>query len=79
MLVVLAEEIEQFRPEPDAGVEPGVRTGNVGAELDQVFGIPIHCQRLPQIARRRLLGGSGQRRCQPAKNKLHRKSAKPCT
>ena len=49
--VILAEEIEQLGAQTDAGVELRVGARDVGAELDQVFGVAVGGQRLPRILR----------------------------
>ena len=50
--VILAEEVEQLGAQPDAGVELRIRARNIGAELDQVFGIAVGGQRAANLARR---------------------------
>ena len=57
--VVLAEKIEKFGAEADAGVELGIRAGDIGAELDQVFGVAVGRQGVADFAGGLLLRGAG--------------------
>ena len=61
--VVLAKKIEEFRAQTDAGVEFGIGAGDVGAELDQVFGIAISGERAADFAGGLLLRGARRWRC----------------
>jgi len=64
--MVLPQKVEDLWPHANTRVEPRVRAGDVGAQLDQIFSIMIGRERLTQSRCARLLLGGSDRAGEPA-------------